>query len=161
MTKKTYRSDIDKPSDMFVDSIGFGVGSADMECGWCGRMHLCPDTDYDPPDYGSPSVADDRERFKQYCEEEKKNNPDGVVLHYDADGISGKQLNGINFVVDCPCNGLERFEKFIWNERETIRTYLKRRIDHEYELAQQEKTLNKLAGFETDYDPEKERYWWQ
>jgi hypothetical protein len=155
VTKKEYRKDNDKPSDMFVDSIGFGVGSADMECGWCDRMHLCPDTDYDPPDYSDDSsIEDDRQRFREYCEEEYKKNPDGVVLHYDCDGISGKQINGINFVVDCPCNGMSRFEKFIWNERDTIREYLKRRIKQEYDWAEQEKTRNILAGFENKaYDP--------
>ena len=38
MTKE-YRTDPSPPSDMFVDSIDFGVGSAYMECGWCGREH--------------------------------------------------------------------------------------------------------------------------
>lgn len=146
---KTYRKDHEVPSDMFIDSIGFGTGSADMECGWCGRMHLCPGTDYDPPHYDdSPSIESDRESFAQYCIEEQKKNPDGVVLHFDCDGISGKQLNGINFVVGCPCNGLSRFEKFIWNERGTIREYLRKRINQEFEWAEQEKTRNVLAGFE-------------
>lgn len=150
MTKK-YRSEPDAPSELFVDSIGFGVGSAWMECGWCDREHLCPETSYDPPDYGTD---DDRTKWREHCEEEYRNNPEGVVLHYDTDGVSGKQLNGINFVVGCPCNGLHRFEKFIWNERDTIREYLKRRINQEYEWAQQEKTKNILAGFEDKkFDP--------
>jgi hypothetical protein len=155
MTKKEYRTDSKAPSDMFVDSIGFGVGSADMECGWCGRMHLCPDTDYDPPDYDDTnSIKDDRRWFAEYCEDERKKNPDGVILHYNTDGISGKQLNGINFVVGCPCNGLSRFETFIWQERNTIREYLKSRINQEYEWAQQEKTRNVLAGIENkQFDP--------
>ena len=149
MTKK-YRTDPDPPSDMFVDSIDFGSGSPDMTCGWCDRQHFCPDNDYDPPDYehlhGDTEAC--RAEFKKYCEEKHKNNPDGVILHYDCDSVSGKMLNGINFVVGCPCNGLARFEKFIWEERGTIREYLKRRVDQEYNWAQQEKTLNVLAGFE-------------
>jgi len=155
MSKK-YKTDDEAPSDMFVYSIDFGVGSADMECGWCGRLHLCPETSYGPPDYADTnSIEDDRERWKEYCRTEHAKNPEGVILHYDLDGISGKQLNGINFVVDCPCNGLTRFEKFIWNERGTIREYLRKRINQEYDWAEQEKTRNKLAGFE---DPEKARF---
>lgn len=144
---KTYRTDESPPSDMFVDSIDFGVGSAYMECGWCGREHFCPETNYDPPDYGTD---DDNAEWRKHCEEEFKDNPKGVVLHYDTDSILGKQLNGINFVVGCPCNGLHRFESFIWNERSTIRNYLQKRIQQEYEWAEQEKTRNKLAGFDDD-----------
>ena len=121
---------------MFVNSINNGVGSAYMECGWCGREHFFPEADYDPPDYGTD---DDNVEWRKHCEEEFRANPEGVVLHYDTDSISGKELNGINFVVDCPCNGLHRFESFIWNERGTIRNYLQRRIQQEYEWAEQEK----------------------
>lgn len=142
---KTYRTDETPPSDMFVDSIDFGIGSAYMECGWCGREHFCPDSDYDPPDYGTD---DDEAEWRKHCEQEFKENPKGVVLHYDTDSIVGKQLNGITFVVGCPCNGLSRFEKFIWNDRVTIRNYLLLRVNQEYQWAKEEKTLNKLAGFE-------------
>lgn len=143
--KKEYKSDPSPPSDMFVDSIHYGVGSAYMECGWCGREHFCPETSYDPPDFGT---EDDSAEWRKHCEESYRDNPGGVVLHYDIDGISGKELNGINFVVGCPCNGLTRFENFIWNNRATIRNYLRKRIDQEYDWAEQEKTKNKLAGFE-------------
>jgi len=142
---KVYKSDPNPPSDMFVDSIDFGVGSAEMECGWCGRMHYCPDNDYDY----------DADEFRKHCEEEYKNDPGGVVLHYDSNSVIGKELNGLVFVVDCPCNGLTRFENFIWNERSTIRNYLTKRVNQEYEWAGQERTRNKLAGFE---DVNKERF---
>jgi len=59
-------------------------------------------------------------------------------------------LNSIQFVDDCPCNGITRYETFIWNERATIREYLKNRVDQEYQWAQEEKTLNVLAGFNND-----------
>jgi hypothetical protein len=148
MTKKEYKSDPDKPSEMFEDSLEWGIGSADMECGWCGRLHLCPENDYDPPDYVGLEGDEEacRESFKKYCLEEHKENPEGVILHWDSDSVLGRSLNGINFVIGCPCNGLSRFEKFIWNERNAIRNYLKKRIDYEFQLAEQEKTLNKLAG---------------
>lgn len=146
MTKK-YRSDPEKPSDMFVDSICCGFGSYEMECGWCGRLHLCPDTTYDPPDYDLTDSNDSySNRFRQYCLDEYENNKEGVILHYGVDCVSGRSLCNINFVVDCPCNGLKRYEDFIWEERDSIRSYLKKRIDQELEWAEQEKTRNKLAG---------------
>jgi hypothetical protein len=69
-------------------------------------------------------------------------------LHWDYDSVLSRELNGIKFVIGCPCNGLSRFEKFIWNERNAIREYLSKRINQEYEWAQQEKTKNVLAGFD-------------
>lgn len=144
---KTYRTDEKPPSDMFVDSINYGVGSAYMQCGWCGREHYCPNADYEPPYYG---IDDDEMEWRRRFEEEFNDNSKGVLLHYDIDGILGKQLNGINFVIGCPCNGLSRFEEFIWNERNTIRNYLRKRVEQEYNWAQEEKTLNKLAGLEDD-----------
>jgi len=132
--------DVDqKPSEMFMEAMsGFGVGSPDLTCGWCNRLHLCPDAScYKDEEDGS---------WKEYCEEEKQRNPDNVVLHYDWDAISGHTINNILFVDDCPCNGITRYETFIWGERNIIRTYLKARIEQEYRWAEEELTLNKLAG---------------
>jgi hypothetical protein len=137
--KKTYRKDDTKPSDMFVNALsGFGIGSSDLTCGWCNRLHLCPDAScYQDEEDGS---------WKEYCYEEYTKNPDGVVLHPDYDAVSGQEINSIMFVLDCPCNGLHRYENFIWEHRDTIRNYLKVRIEQEAEWAEQELTKNKLAG---------------
>ena len=149
MTKKEYRKDDKKPSEMFVNAMqGFGVGSDQLECGWCGRMHYCPDTFNDPPDYDGMDDDYDmrKKKFSEYCEEEKKNDPDGVILHYDCDSVSAGEMNGIMFVYDCPCNGLSRYETFIWENKDTIRNYLKVRIEQEHKWAEEQLTLNKLAG---------------
>lgn len=132
------KRDTDKaPSDMFVNALsGFGVGSAVIECGFCGREHLCPDSHYE----------NDNDNWKENCEESYKENPDNVVLHYDTDSISAQEINGTMFVIGCPCNGLYRYEQFIWEERDTIRNYLKARIEQEYQWAQQELTKNRLVG---------------
>jgi hypothetical protein len=141
MTKKEYRKDEEKPSDMFINALsGYGVGSPDLTCGWCDRLHLCPTAEcYHGDDDGGAG-------WQKHCENEYADNPTGVVLHWDYDSVSGQEINGIMFVVDCPCNGLTRYEKFIWAERDTIRRYLKIRIEQEHEWAQQELTKNKLAG---------------
>lgn len=136
-----------KPSDMFINALsGYGVGSDNLECGWCGREHLCPDTDYNHYDDDECSAEESMFRYRQYCEEEYKKRPNEVVLHYDVDGISAQEMNGIMFVLGCPCNGLYRYEQFIWENKDTIRNYLKVRIEQEYEWAEQQLTLNKLAG---------------
>lgn len=136
-----YKKDKNEPSEMFVRSLSEGgSGDCELECGWCGRLHLCPDNEYVERD------EEDRKSFKEYCESEYKRNPDGTVLHYGYDSVSAKYLNDILFVSDCPCNGLTRFENFIWNNKDTIRTYLKCRIDQEYKWAEEQHTLNKLKG---------------
>jgi hypothetical protein len=139
MTKKEYRKDDRKPSDMFINAMsGFGVGSSDITCGWCNRLHLCPDAScYQDEEDGS---------WKEYCNEEYAENPEGVILHYDCDSVSAGEMNGIMFVYDCPCNGLSRYETFIWSHKDTIRNYLKSRIEQEHRWAEEQLTLNKLAG---------------
>lgn len=146
MTKE-YRKDDEKPSDMFINALsGFGIGSNDIECGWCGRQHFCPDTDYSHYDDDECTLEESRDRYRAYCEEERKKNPEGIVLHYDCDSVSAQELNGIHFVIDCPCNGLTRYEKFIWAEKNTIRKYLKDRIEQEYQWAEEQLTINVLLG---------------
>ncbi len=150
--KKEYRTEEESPSVMFVDSVmnwEMGAGCDEMECGFCGRLHLCPDNRYVERD------NDDIEAYQKYCDESKKKNPDGVVLNYDCDSVSSYEFSGLTFVIDCPCNGLSRYERFIWEHRGTIREYLKNRIQQEYDWAQQELTRNKLAGFE---DPDKKKF---
>jgi hypothetical protein len=145
--KKNPKDSDKKPSDMFVNALsGFGVGSDNIECGWCGREHLCPDTDYNHYDDDECSAEESKFRYRQYCEEEQKKHPDKIVLHYDCDSISGQEMNGIMFVIDCPCNGLYRYEAFIWENKDTIRNYLKVRIEQEHQWAEEQLTLNKLAG---------------
>lgn len=154
-TKKTYRKDDTAPSQIFLDSLQHGHGSDEMECGWCDRWHMCPDNDYAERD------DMDREQFKQHCINEHKANPEGVVLHWDTDSVMGYNFNGINFVVSCPCNGLQRYERFIWAEKDSIREYLKRRIDQEYEWWKQQKTKNELQGITPMADKEREEMWWR
>ena len=112
MSKKEYRKDDTKPSDMFVNALsGFGIGSPDLTCGWCDRLHLCPDASY---------YRDEEDgSWQEYCDEEYAKNPDGVVLHRDCDAVSAQEINNIMFVIDCPCNGLHRYEDFI-----SIRRYI-------------------------------------
>lgn len=130
-----------KPSEMFVNALsGFGVGSPDKECEWCGRVHLCVHSkDMNDWDYAG-------ETWEQCCERRHKEEPDNIILHYNCDSVSAHEMNGIMFVIDCPCNGLYRYEQFIWNHKDTIRNYLKDRIDFEYRIAEEQLTINKLKG---------------
>ena len=133
-----------KPSDMFINALsGYGVGSPDKECEWCGREHLCVDS-RDMNDWNKDDP--DGETWAECCERRYKEDPDNIVLHYGYDSVSAHEMNGIMFVIDCPCNGLYRYEQFIWNHKDTIRNYLKDRIDFEFRIAQEQLTINKLKG---------------
>jgi hypothetical protein len=132
---------------MFVNALsGYGVGSDSLTCGWCGREHFCPDTDYNHYDDDECSAEESMIRYRAHCEERHREEPDKIVLHYDCDSVSGQELNGILFVIGCPCNGLHRYEQFIWENKNTIRKYLKVRIEQEHQWAEEQLVLNKLAG---------------
>lgn len=144
MGERKYVTGDTPASDMFYNAVsGFGVGSDDLTCDFCGRLHLCPDNEYSDRD------DEDRASFREFCESEKAKNPDGVILHPGIDSITGHTIDGRLYVDDCPCNSLYKYEQFIWNERNTIRNYLKVRIEAEKKWAEQEHLLNIVAGIAT------------
>lgn len=142
MTTKKYKTNPNKPSAIFVDSL-YGGGSHFMVCGYCGREHYCPDSyvvlNDDDPDHPYENYLTDVLAAKE-------KDPDGIVIHYDDDYVRAKDLNGMAFVIDCPCNGLYIYEQFIWQDKDSIRNYLKNRIDLELKQAEEQKTINVLKG---------------
>lgn len=138
-----YSTSDKKPSEMFINSLD-GGGSHFMTCGYCGRDHYCPDSDHIYR--GDEEDAGDYEDYLQEALKAQKADPDSVVIHYGVDFVSAKDLNGTAFVLECPCNGLAKYEAFIWDSKDSIRKYLKVRIEQEYQWAQEQLTLNKLAG---------------
>lgn len=64
-------------------------------------------------------------------------------------GFGYVELGGLVFVHGCDgCSDrLSKYESFIWENRNSIRRYLKIRIDQEKAWADQEHLLNILAGF--------------
>jgi hypothetical protein len=133
-----YSTNENKPSEMFVEALK-GGGSSSIYCA-CGRMHYAPSNLYDSDD------EDDYTNMLNDALAEQKKDPDGVVINYEDDFIYCKDIDGNTFVVDCPCNGLRKYEDFIWNNRDSIRDYLKVRIAQEALWAEQEVVKNKLAG---------------
>ena len=123
---------------MFIDSLS-GSGSSEIYCN-CGRTHYAPSNLYDSDD------EDDYMGMLNAALEDQKKDPKGVIINYEDDFIYAKDIDGKTFVVDCPCNGLRKYEDWIWFNRNPIRNYLKVRIEQELKWAEQEMTLNKLAG---------------
>jgi len=124
-----------KTSEMFWDAQARAYGGTYTEC-HCGISHYAVDSRY----------------IYQYEEDGKI--PDQTDVgdfkvrhHYACDSVGHFEFIGQNFVYDCEgCSTyLRKYEDFIWNNRDSIRRYLKIRIDQEKKWADQEDLLNKLA----------------
>jgi hypothetical protein len=133
-----YAISVKKPSEMFIDALE-GGGASSVYCN-CGRQHYAPENllgSDDETDY--PNMLAD-------VTAEKEKNPDGVIIHEDTSFVYAKDIDNTTYVVECPCNGLTKYEEFIWKNKDSIRRYLKTRIEQEYRWAEEQLTLNKLAG---------------
>ena len=83
------------------------------------------------------------------CGKDHSLDPDLTDEEYDqAESFGYIELDGQLFVYGCDgCSTkLAKYENFIWNNRNTIRRYLKTRIDQEKAWADQEHMLNQIAG---------------
>ena len=133
-----YATNEKRPSRMFLNSIT-GGGSTEVTCN-CGRRH------YATKGFDYCDSQEDYEIALKTCLEEQKNDPDGVVIDYDDDCVYYKELGGQAFVVHCPCNGLRRYEDFIWGNRNSMREYYKFRVENEAKWSEAELIKNRLAG---------------
>ena len=138
-----YATSEKKPSNMFL-SVLPGGGSHDAYCN-CGRQHYCPNSSslYD----GEEGIDEgDRVQYLANALEEKEEDPDGVVIHYNYDFVSTKDIDNKTFVEECPCNGIRRYEEWMWNNRDIFRDYIVKRVNQEAIWAEQELVKNKLSG---------------
>lgn len=124
-----------KTSEMFWDAQERAYGGVYVEC-LCGIQHYAVDS-------RNRSWEDDIDIPAETDEGDYK-----VKHHYDCDSVGHFEFIGQQFVYGCDsCSTyLRRYEDFIWQERDTIRNYLKIRIDQEVKWADQEHLKNILAG---------------
>lgn len=59
-----------------------------------------------------------------------KANPEKYQYH-DCDSVYVATLNGVNYVVDCPCGRLAMVENFFWQRRDSLLEYFRNRIEKE------------------------------
>lgn len=123
-------------SKMFYDAQERAYGGVYTECR-CGIQHFAVDSRY---------MYDNEDEFSVPPETNDGGFP--VKHHHDCDSVGHFEFLGQNFVYGCDgCSKyLRRYEDFIWAERDTIRNYLKIRIEQEKNWADQEHLKNILAG---------------
>lgn len=108
-----------KISDEFADAV-CDSGSIVIDCELCGRTHFNDET-------GSFEEGE----YEELCKNAEKE-PDKYVQYRD-ESVHWGRIDGRQAVIDCPCDGLEKYEKFIWNNRYVIAKYLKARAVREKE----------------------------
>lgn len=128
--------DSGKTSEMFYDAQARAYGGVYTECR-CGIQHYAVDSRY-AHEYDEDALIPP--------ESNEGNFP--VKHHHGCDSVGHFEFIGQNFVYGCDgCSKyLRKYEDFIWQERDTIRNYLKIRIDQEKQWADQEHLKNILAG---------------
>lgn len=119
----------DEASEMFTDSVDTRGGGPQVHC-QCNIDHYAVESRYFYPEDSIPKEGAN------------------VKHHHGCDGIGHGIFNNRVFVDECEgCSKqLRRYEDFIWNERDTIRNYLKTRIEQEKKWADQEHIKNILCG---------------
>ncbi len=92
-------------------SVLTGGGGPSIECSICGRTHFATHSPY----Y-------EEGEYERYLTHEKED-PDGYISS-DAECVHYVELDGNVYPDDCPCNGLTRYENFMWNQRGLWSSYL-------------------------------------
>ena len=115
-------------SEAFMRAV-CNTGSICIDCEFCNRTHFVSYGDFDRGE-----LDDLRSRALQ--------SPDKYIEHGDCDYISWGYLEGKQIVWGCPCNRARLYERWIWNHRYTIASYLKSRAD---ELSMEAKFAQDLA----------------
>lgn len=126
----------DTASEMFYDAQERAYGGVYAVCR-CGIDHYAVESRY---------IRDHEDKDSIPPESNEGTFP--VKHHYECDSVGHFEFIGQNFVHGCDgCSKyLRKYEDFIWQERDTIRNYLKIRIDQEKKWSDQEHLKNILAG---------------
>jgi hypothetical protein len=120
-----YNKELSMATDEFLSAFCAGGGPIE-ECDFCGKTYYST-TNLDEEDLAS-------------LEEQRVKHPDKFFPE-EYDAIEYYEINGMKWVYECPCNGLDRYETFIWNESYRILDYLGRRSNREFNEATYQKKI--------------------
>lgn len=110
-----------------IEDVVRHAGSIHISCELCDRVHFAS---------ASPGFFDKGELEELL--EKKKAAPDKYIEDTGSDYISYGHIDGKQAVIGCPCNGLTRYEEFIFQNRHMIVDYLNRRTKARLDKAQSE-----------------------
>jgi len=109
-------ADDPKPPSELFERVIINAGSLVIDCELCGRTHFAT---MESGIYGEGELEE--------LLEKAKNNPEKYIQDPSYDMISWGTIDGKQAVIGCPCNGLRKYEDFIWHNRTVILEYLERR----------------------------------
>jgi hypothetical protein len=90
------------------------AGTPVADCGLCGRVHYA----------GGVNACYDLGELENLDEKAAKD-PEKYCRHDIDDSISIGELGGMTIVWGCPCNRIEKYERFMWENRVLILEYIK------------------------------------
>jgi len=114
---------IQPPSETFERVIQ-RAGSLVQTCELCKRVHFAT---AEEGVFEKGELADLRAKAKA--------RPGAYIEDGSYDSVSWGTIDGQQAVIGCPCNGLRRYENFIWNNRFLIMEYLKQKAKDQLEEA--------------------------
>lgn len=119
------------PSEIMEGAITM-AGSICITCELCDRTHFAS---------GEPDFFDPGELGE--LREKAAKEPEKYLEDAGSDSLSWGRIDGKQAVIGCPCNGLKRYEDFIWNNRHVISKYLEARAKDRLAQAQHDSDLAK------------------
>jgi len=122
---------MEQASELFMDLVCQG-GTPSADCQFCGRMHFASGSGSCEPD---ESIENLRKAAADYPDKYCESTDDAIAI-----GL----LDGCQFVWNCPCCKIRKYEDFIWNHRELIVSYIKARA--EQQVAESQAILRNLTG---------------
>lgn len=114
------------PSETFENAVR-KAGSLVVDCELCGRTH-----------FATLETAHFDEGELDDLVAKAKKDPDKYVQDPSYDSVPWGTVDGKQAVIGCPCNGLRRYEDFIWGNRFVIAEYLRNRSAEAAERAGRE-----------------------
>jgi hypothetical protein len=121
------------PSEIF-ERVFMAAGGVRFTCDGCGREHYASDAGYD---FEPGELEDLHDKAAAW--------PSGYIDHGD-ESVGVVEFAGQILVVGCPCNRLQRYEAFIWSNREKIAEYLNKRATADLLAASRDFTVAERAG---------------
>lgn len=126
-----------EPSEEFLAALR-GGGGVFIDCGNCGREHYAIESPHMADNWKDPEWDD--EKFRASLIERAKTDKN-VVLHYGCDSVYYYDFDNYLIPDGCPCNGLRRYENFMWAHRGIFKNYMNN-------MAQKlERELETVKGF--------------